>query len=204
MKDFKSYFKNTFITGILLMLPLAISAWIALIIFNKIDKILSPLITKIVGYHIPGLGFILTFLIVLITGIAGTNLLGKKLFNKFDKFMLKLPLISTFYGTTKQLIDAFELSKKLPFNQVALAEYPRKGIFVIAFIMQAQTGEIQEITPANLISLFIPSTPNPTTGWLTFIPEEDVIPINLSVEDALKLVISGGIVTPLKTSLNKK
>lgn len=186
------------------MLPLAISVWIALIIFNKIDKILSPVITKIIGSHIPGLGFILTFLIVLITGIAGTNLLGKKLFNKFDKFMIKIPLISTFYNTTKQLIDAFELSKKLPFNQVALVEYPRKGIFVIAFIMQVQTGEIQEITPANLISVFIPSTPNPTTGWLTFLPEEDVIPVSLSVEDALKLVISGGIVTPLKTSLNKK
>jgi len=196
MNNQKSYFRNTFITGLVLILPLAISLWIGLIIFNKIDKILSPIITKIIGYRIPGLGFILTFLIVLLIGIIGTRFIGKKIFATFDKLMLKIPLISTFYGTTKQLIDAFELSKKLPFKQVVLLEYPKKGIYVIAFIMQAQTGEIQEITPQNLVAVFIPSTPNPTTGWLTFIPEEDIIPTTMTVENALKLVISGGIVAP--------
>ncbi len=200
MGNAKSYFKSTFITGVLLILPLALSIWIALIIFNKIDKILRPLIIKIIGYRIPGLGFILTFLIVLLIGIIGTNLIGKKLFSKFDKFMLKIPLISSFYGTTRQVINAFELSKKLPFKQVALIEYPRKGIFVIAFIMQEQTGEIQELTPQRLISVFVPTTPNPTTGWLTFLPAEEIIPIKMSVEDALKLVISGGIVAPIKLS----
>ncbi|OGF58984.1 MAG: hypothetical protein A2Y62_21085 [Candidatus Fischerbacteria bacterium RBG_13_37_8] len=196
MTNIKTWAKKTLLTGIILILPLAVSIWIGIIIFHKVDGIFRPIITKILGYQIPGLGFILTFLLIWLLGIIGTNIIGKRLFSAFDKFMIKIPLISIFYRTTKQLIEAFKLTKKLPFQQVVLIEYPRKGIFSIAFIMNEQTGEIQALTPQKLISVFIPSTPNPTTGFLVFVPEEDILPISMHVDDALKLAISGGLVTP--------
>lgn len=196
MKTVKSWIKRTIITGVILILPLAVSIWIVGIIFRKMDGIFRPIIEKILGYHIPGLGFILTFLLICIVGLIGTNILGKRLFSQFDKFMLKIPLIKVLYGTTKQLIDAFELSSKMPFNQVVLIEYPRKDIYSVAFLMKEQTGEIQERITQNLVTVFVPSTPNPTSGLLLFLPKEDVMYLKLPVEDALKLIISGGVIVP--------
>jgi len=195
MSSAKSKFKKILITGIILILPLAVSIYIVLLIFRKVDGIFSPIIDKILGYHIPGLGFILTFILIWAVGIIGTNFIGRRLFNKFDKFMLKVPLVRIIYGTTKQLIDAFKF-KSIPFKQAVLIEYPRRGIWAIGFVASNLEGELQKITPTKLVSVFYVTTPNPTSGFLVFVPEKDVVPLHMQVEDALKLVVSGGVFTP--------
>lgn len=194
------WIKRTIITGVLLILPLAVSLWITGIIFRKVDGIFRPVLEKIVGYHIPGLGFILTFLLVLMVGLIGTNFFGKRIFSRFDKLMLRVPLIKVTYGTTKQLIDAFKLSKKMPFTEVVLIEFPRKEMYSLAFLMSDRKGEIQHTISQKLLCVFVSSTPNPTTGMLMYLPEEEIIHLHLSVEDALKMIISGGVISPNSAS----
>lgn len=195
MKRFNNWIKKTIITGIILILPLAVSGWVVYLIFKKVDGIFRPIIEKIIGYHIPGLGFILTISLILLTGIIGANIIGKRLFSKFDDFMMKVPLVRLLYRTTKQIIDAAKLKEKLPFKQVGIIEYPRKGIFSLGFILLDIEGEVKDKTSKELTYFFIPSTPNPTTGLLMLVPREEIIPIDMKMEEALKLVISAGIIS---------
>jgi len=194
MKRFNNWIKKTIITGTILILPLAVSVWVVYLIFRKVDGIFRPIIEKIIDYHIPGLGFILTIILILLTGVIGANIIGKRLFNKFDNFMMKVPLIRLLYKTTKQIIDAARLKEKLPFNQVGIIEYPRKGIFSLGFMLRDIEGEVKERTSKELTSFFIPSTPNPTTGLLIFVPREEIIPVDMKIEEALKIIISAGII----------
>ncbi|OGF58983.1 MAG: hypothetical protein A2Y62_21080 [Candidatus Fischerbacteria bacterium RBG_13_37_8] len=192
----KSWFKKTLITGIILILPLAVSLWIVITVFQRVDGIFRPLIIKFFGFPVPALGFLFTFILIWLIGIIGTNFIGKRLFAKLDQLMLKVPLFSVTYGTTKQLIDAFEMGQKIPFKKVVLLEYPRKNLFSIAFVTNIAQGEIQDITPQKLVTVFYVTTPNPTSGVILFVPEEELIPLSMHPEDALKLIVSGGFFTP--------
>lgn len=194
MKNLNSWLKKTLLTGLILVLPLAVSLWIVYLIFKKVDGIFRPIMDKLLGYHIPGLGFILTFILILIAGIIGANIIGKRLFAKFDNFMLRIPLIRILYKTTKQIIDAARLKEKFPFKQVGIVEYPRKGMFALGFLLSEIKGEVKEKTSQDLICFFIPTTPNPTSGMLIFVPEKDIIPVDMKIEEALKIIISAGIV----------
>ncbi len=203
-KNYINWLKKRLITGIILILPLAVSLWIVLTLFKKIDNIFKPIIVKIIGYHIPALGVLITFVIIWLTGIIGSKFIGKKLFNMLDNFMLKIPLLRIVYGTTKQAIDAFKYTEKMPFKKVVLFEYPRKDAFALGFVTSIVEGEIQEITLQRLVSVFYITTPNPTSGMLLLMPEEDLIPLSMNPEDALKLIISGGLFTPDYSLPNSK
>jgi uncharacterized membrane protein len=191
-----NWLKKRLITGIILILPLAVSLWIVITLFKKIDNIFKPIIVKIIGYHIPALGVLITFLIIWLTGIFGSKVIGKKIFNKLDNFMLKIPLFKAIYGTTKQAIDAFKFKEKTPFKQVVMFEYPRENAFALGFVTNILNNEIQNATIQKLVCVFYITTPNPTSGVLLLIPEEDLTPLTMSTEDALKLIISGGLFTP--------
>lgn len=191
-----SWLKKRLITGILLILPLAVSLWIVITLFRKVDNLFKPIIIKIIGYHIPALGVIITFFIIWLTGIISSKVIGKKLFAQLDNLMLKIPLFKAIYGTTKQAIEAFKYKENMPFHKVVLFEYPRKDAYALGFVTGFVEGEIQEITPQKLASVFYITTPNPTSGMLLLIPEEDLIPLSMYPEDALKLIISGGLFTP--------
>lgn len=196
MNNIKNWIKKRIITGLILLLPAAISLWIVIKIFRKIDGIFTPLINKTLGYPIPGVGFFLTLILIWMIGIIGTRVIGKRLFLWIDKFMLRIPIIKTIYSTTKQLVNAFELTKKLPFKQVILFEYPRRGILTIGFITGEADDRINCLLPFKALNVFFVTTPNPTSGFLFFLSENDIIPLNMNVEDALKMVISGGIYIP--------
>ncbi len=196
MKDMKNWLKKRFITGLILILPAAVSLWVVIKIFRKVDGIFTPLINKLIGYNIPGVGFFLTVFLIWIVGIIGTRVIGKRLFLWIDDLMLRIPVVKTIYSTTRQLINAFELTKKLPFKQAVLFEYPRRGILTLGFVTGKVDNKISNVIPFKLLSIFFVTTPNPTSGFLYFVPESDIIPLDMNIEDALKIVISGGIYTP--------
>lgn len=192
MKKFRGYF----LTGLIVVLPVVVTLYILWITFIWIDGILGNLIPIFIKRNIPGLGFITTILLIMLAGILAKNFFGKKMFQFGDWLLTKIPFARTIYLTTKQIVNTLLIRDKNAFKRVALVEYPRKGLYTIGFITADGGGEIQNKTKQDLVCVFFPTTPNPTSGWLAMVPVEDIIYLDMSVEDGIKLIISGGIIIP--------
>lgn len=200
---FGSRIKNYFFTGVIVAAPVAITVYMSyhlVIWINEVTKRLIPQQWKIgdfVPYAVPGLGLVLLLAVFLIIGMLTTGYVGKFFVRLGDKLIRKMPVISSIYSLLKQIFETFLSQKSRSFNEVVLVEYPRKGLWSIAFVSNRETGgEIAEKAGQKILSIFVPTTPNPTSGFLIFIPENDVIKLDMSVEDGIKYVISCGIVTP--------
>ena len=148
------------------------------------------------GHSIPGLGVIIVLIVVTAIGALVTNFLGRFMIRLGERILNRLPVIRTVYGVFKQIFDAVLAQSADAFRDVVLVEYPRKGIWVIGFITGPTKGEVQRVMEDSMVNVFIPTTPNPTSGFLLFIPRKDCILLEMSVEEGVKLVISGGIVSP--------
>ncbi len=195
--------KNYFFTGVSVAAPVAITIYMSyhlVIWINEVTKKLIPQQWKIgdfVPYAVPGLGLLLLILLLLFIGMLTTGYIGKFFVRLWEKIIRKMPVISSIYSLLKQIFETFLSQKSRSFNEVVLVEYPRKGLWSIAFVSNTETGgEIDANTKQKTLSIFVPTTPNPTSGFLIFVPENDVIKLNMSVEDGIKYVISCGIVTP--------
>lgn len=200
----KHKIRNIFLAGLVVILPIAFTLFILTWIFKKLDN-LSPLITQLFiyfgapipkGYKIPGLGIITTILIIFLTGIFTTSVIGKRFIALGEYILNKIPFIRSLYMGIKQIIEAISLSGKNAFRQVVMIEYPRKGLYCLGFLTCDSRGEIQEKTDKDVVNVFIPTTPNPTSGFLLLVPREEITPLTMTVEEAIKLIVSGGIVTP--------
>lgn len=188
--------KTFFATGLLVILPTVITIFLLWKLLAFMDNIASPLIRKFLGYDIQGLGVIVTLLVIFLVGMLTANVLGRRLVAWGDSIVGRIPLVRFIYLGTKQLLEAASLGRKNLFREAVLVEYPRKGIYALGFVPAECKGEIQEVTRKELVNVFIFTTPNPTSGMLIMVPKKDVIPLKMSVEEGLKLVISGGIITP--------
>ena len=188
--------QQIFLAGILTILPVFITFYLIHFLFTTLDGLIGGFLETILGRRLFGVGAISGFLLILLVGLLTTNLLGKKIIGWSEAIITKIPLIKKVYASIKQIIDAFSIQGKDAFKTVVLLEYPRQGIYVLGFVTGKARGEIQQKTTENLVNVFIPTTPNPTSGMLVFLPEESLIPLDLSVEDGLKMLISGGIATP--------
>ncbi len=202
--------RNIFIAGLLTILPIFITYFMLAFLFKKVDNLSQPLVQRLLdflsftgyqGIYIPGLGITLTILIVFFTGLVVTNIIGSKLMEFGENLLNKIPLVNSIYGASKQFLYAISLSSQDSFSKVVLVEYPRKGVYSIGFITCTTTGEPQRFTEKELINIFIPTTPNPTSGMLIMVPKDDIIPLSMTVEEGIKLVVSGGMVTPLNNRL---
>ncbi|UCD85016.1 MAG: DUF502 domain-containing protein [Deltaproteobacteria bacterium] len=151
---------------------------------------------NIFGTHIPGLAVIFTLIIILIAGILTRNYIGKKLVSYGDHIIARIPLVSTIYQGIKQLIESIFTQEARHFRRVVLVEWPRKGVYAVAFVTQENDGELQKKTQQKTIGIFLPTSPNPTTGYYFLVPEEETVPLDISIEDAFKLILSAGILTP--------
>lgn len=191
----KDSFRQIFGRGLVIIIPLVITVWVLQILFNAIDGIISPLFVEILGKHIPGLGFITMILLIIVIGITSKNLIGRAVFKYFERLIFSLPLARTIYSSAKDLINAFQPGGKgKSFRQVVLVEYPRQGLWTIGFL----TNEIFVKDTANtkaLVSIYIPNPPNPTSGIMILAAKETIQVLDMTVEEGLKLVLSGGIVT---------
>ncbi len=209
LKKLKDKLRNYFVAGLLTILPLSVTAYVVITFLKVMDRILNYLPPKLrpqtyIPIHFPGLGLILTLLIVLVTGILVKNYVGGKLLTWGEYFVYKTPLIRTIYASIKQLLQAIVMQDNQSFKRVVVIEYPRKGIYSMAFVTGLPSGDIQEeLHREGMINVFVPTTPNPTSGFYLMVPEDESYPLNISVEDAFKLIISGGIVSP-ETALKEK
>lgn len=191
-----SRLRRYFITGLIVFLPVAVTISILLWLFRTLDSFLGPLFTLLIGRHIPGLGLAVSVALILVIGVLATNVIGRRIVEFFERLMLRIPLARSIYSATKQLSDSIFGQRRAAFQRAVLVEWPRKGVYTIGFVTGESTGEAQAKTPERVFNVFVVSTPNPTTGFLVLVPEDQVIPLEMTVEDALKMVMSGGIVSP--------
>lgn len=206
-KHFKHLLRTYFLTGLLIVVPIGISAWFLHLIIDWTDNkltLLPPVLhpNTYLPFPLPGLGLILTLISIFIVGVVTTNFIGKAFISLGERVVDKIPLIRSIYILVKQVMETIFSQDKEGFKRVVLIEYPRKGLYSIAFVTGVARGEVQAKTSDTLVNVFIPTTPNPTSGFLIMVPEEDTIPLEMDVEAAFKLVISGGMVTEEMKELN--
>jgi uncharacterized membrane protein len=193
--SYLSSIRRYLLTGIAVLLPSVVTIWLLWSLFAFVDGLPK----KIPGHpfeNIPGVGVIIFFALILFVGMFASNVIGKRMISFGERIMARIPLASKIYASVQQIIDAVMVGKGTVFSTVVLVEYPRKGIYSLGFVTSEMEGEVQYKTAQQVISVFIPTTPNPTSGLLVFVPKEDVIHLTMSTEDGLKLVISGGFVSP--------
>tara|TARA_B100001996_G_scaffold356122_1_gene319244 strand:- start:567 stop:1160 length:594 start_codon:yes stop_codon:yes gene_type:complete len=182
--------------GIAALLPLYLTFFILKFLFETLEKMSAPML-KNIGLEIPGLGIVLTLLLIFILGIIVTNFLGRKIFQLGEKIVTKVPIVNTVYSTFKQITETFTKGTTEAFDGAVYIQYPRVGLWTMAFI----SGESKSIDGIAYYHLFVPTTPNPTSGFFLMIPQKDTIPTGMSVEEGLKTIISGGLLAPEENPL---
>ncbi len=201
--------KAKFLTGILVITPAFVSIFIIVFIFNKIDKLISPFIVKLFQKYflnvelphfvITFLSLLFLFILILFVGIVAENFIGKRILKIIDRLFSSTPLIKGIYVALKQLLDAFRLTNSKKFNKVVFVEYPKKDMWVIGFTTAPLCKELsQYFNKKKMVNVFIPTTPNPTSGYLIVVKAESIIETSLTIEDAIKYVVSGGVIQPEK------
>jgi len=191
-----NWFKVRLFTGIVVLTPIVLTVWIFYTLFVKLDGLLAVVIEKVGGRNIPGAGVVSLILLILISGIFARNFIGGKLIELGNLILTRIPLVRKIYGAIKQITEVFFGDRKTLFKQVVLFEYPRKGSYVLGFVTSTDSGEVSQRLGEKLVNIFLPTTPNPTSGFLLFVPEKDVIFLDMSVENGIKMIISGGAVVP--------
>ncbi len=196
-----NYIKKNFIAGILVILPLLLTVYVLVVFFQFADSILGKFINTYLrdtlGFYIPGLGLILFLIIIFFVGFLTTHFLGKRVYLIFERVLQRLPFIRHIYPSVKQIIEFLFASQYRRFKRVVLVEYPRIGIWSIGFVTNEGFKEAREKTKQDLLSVFIPSSPGPLTGFFVLIPHQEVIFLDIPIESAVKLVVSGGLLNPV-------
>ena len=201
MKRLKARLKNYFFTGLLVILPIYVTGYILWFLINGMDAVLKFVPQKYLpetylNMRIPGLGLILALILIFIVGLLARNIVGSKLVHWTDRIVNRIPLARIIYLAIKQLLEGVFLPQTRAFRRAVMVEFPRHGAYSIGFLTGVSKGEVQKKTAKNVVNVFVPTTPNPTSGFFIMVPEDEVISLSMSVEDAFKLIISGGIVSP--------
>jgi len=184
--------RRQFITGIIASIPLGATILILIWIFNTVDNLLQPVITAIWGHTIWGVGFGVTVVLIYLVGVIASNVLGKRLIRYGESLISRVPIFQQLYSTIKHIVDSFSAPDKTAFLQVVLVEFPRKGMRAIGFV----TNESTDKSGHKLLNILIPNSPNPMSGFLQIVKEEEVVRTKLSVDQALQMIVSAGRMTP--------
>ena len=202
----KQLIKRYFITGLLIWVPLAITAWVLTLIAGAADQSLRLLPDsvhpgKVFGYDIPGAGIAVSLLIILITGVLTANFIGQRLVRWWENLLARIPVVSSIYNSVKQVSDTLFSSSGNAFRKALLVQYPRQGSWTIALLTGAPGGDVCNHLKGDFVSVYVPTTPNPTSGFFLMMPRSEVIELDMAVDEALKYIISMGVVAPpLRTS----
>ncbi|MBI2918066.1 MAG: DUF502 domain-containing protein [Chloroflexi bacterium] len=191
-RAFLLHLRNTLTAGLLLLVPLLITYWILDLAFRGLDGVFAPIVEQIFGWQVPGVGIVLLVALVYVAGVLAENVVGRSLIHAGQSTLLRVPLISTIYDTSKQLIESFSGSTRTGFKRVVVIEYPRSGSWAVGFL----TGMTRNEMGQSLGVVYIPSAPMPNTGWVAILPVEDIYDTDLSVPMAMRLTLSGGTVSP--------
>ncbi|NIZ60851.1 hypothetical protein DL239_07680 [Sedimentitalea sp. CY04] len=196
--------RSSFLTGIVVIAPVGLTIWLLWSIMGWVDSVILPLVPatilpeQYIGINLRGIGLIIFLLFTIIIGWIAKGILGRSMISFAESLVERMPVVRTIYSGIKQISETVFAQSERSFEKACLIQYPRKGIWAIGFVSTTAKGEIyKQVDPdGRLMSVFLPTTPNPTSGFLLFLPEEDVIELEMSVEDAAKLVISAGLVYP--------
>lgn len=196
------WLRGRFFAGIVIAAPIVITAFLVVWLVDFIDSRVKPLLPELLrpetytNYAIPGFGLIVVVIFLTILGAITTNLIGRSIIGMGDRLLLRLPVVRNIYSALKQMVDVISSNTNDQFDEVVMIEYPRKGSWCIGFISTPAKGEISEKLGTNFIGVFVPTTPNPTSGFLMYVPETDVRRMDMTVEEGAKLILSAGLVVP--------
>ncbi len=202
------HLRSRTVRGLLLILPMLVTLWLLKILFDLINTYMTPMVVAVfraagspdldrwqarIGF--PIIGFLLTVLAIYLCGLLAGNIVGRRLVLMVERFVLRIPVVKGIYGAARQLLDAFSFSDKKTFTKVVLVEYPRRGLWTVGFVTTENEHTLGGKGGPS-VPVFLPTTPNPTSGWLLFVPLDDLTVLDIPMEEAIKLVVSGGIVSP--------
>ncbi len=193
--------KKYFITGLLVLVPLFITVWVISSLIGMMDQSLLLLPENWrpkaqLGLEIPGFGALLTMLIIFVTGLIATNFFGKRLILLWEAILARVPVVKSIYASVKQVSDTLFSDSGNAFRQAVLVQFPRQGAWTIAFVTGKPGGDVANHLPGDYVSVYVPTTPNPTGGYFLMMPRTEVIELDMSVDEALKYIISMGVVAP--------
>ena len=193
--------RKYFVTGLLILVPLAITLWVLNLIIGTMDQSLLLLPEKwrpgaLIGFHVPGLGAVMTRLFVFLTGLLTRNFIGKQVIYWWEKLLQRIPVVNSIYSSVKQVSDTLFSSSGNAFRKAVLVQYPRHGSWTIAFLTGVPGGDVKNHLIGDYISVYVPTTPNPTSGFFLMMPKADTIELDMSVDEALKYIVSMGVVAP--------
>ncbi len=197
MSNYLKIARSKIITGLITLAPVAATIWVLQFLFNFFDGMAAPLVERVLGVPIPGLGLIVSFIAIFFLGIMVTNFLGKKLIQWGESMLQRVPIAKSVYGTIKQITQTLGGTGNRAFKRTVLIEYPRKGMWSLAFV----TGNSVDHNGTKYIHIFLPTTPNPTSGYMLILPETDSIDAQMTVEEGMKTIISGGMIAPEKNQI---
>jgi uncharacterized membrane protein len=194
--------KKYFVTGLLIWIPLAITLWVLNLIVTTMDQTLLLLPEAIqprvlIGWHIPGVGLLVSLLVILLTGLLAANIIGQRLLQLWEGLLTRIPVVKSIYNSVKQVSDTLLSSSGQAFRKALLVQYPREGSWTIAFQTGTPGGDVAKHLHGDYVSVYVPTTPNPTSGFFLMLPRSDVIELDMSVDAALKYVVSMGVAPPL-------
>lgn len=198
VKSFRASLKRYFLTGLLVITPIWGTVLILKTLFVAVDSILGEAISGIVPaqYNVPGLGIAALALLIFTTGLLAANFIGGQIVKWWEELLNRVPVVRGIYSTLKSMTDILSFKEKDRFNRVVLIQFPKNGHYCFAFVTGVTRGEIQDISPDPLLNVYVPTSPNPTSGYFLLVPEKEVMPVEISVEEAMKLIVSGGLYSP--------
>lgn len=207
--------KKYILTGLLVWLPLAITIWVLMHVVGTLDGVFATLVVAAQTVlpesarpllqqlrEVPGLSVIIVVTALWLTGVAVTNMAGQWLLNQSNRMFSNIPIVKSIYTSVKQVSDTLFSSSGQAFRQAVLVQYPRAGSYTIAFVTGKPNGEVADNLPADMLTLYVPTTPNPTSGFMLMVPRADVVELQMSVDEALKYIISMGVVAPPPATAN--
>lgn len=208
-KSRTSRLRRYLIAGILIWVPAGVTYLVLRLVINMMDRVLLVLPEAyrpdtLLGFHVPGLGIVLTFTLLVVTGLLAANYLGRRLVGGWESLLGRIPLVSPIYTGAKKISETLLSDQAQAFRKVLLVEYPRRGCWSLCFLTANRLGEVQAKTGKEVVCVFVPTTPNPTSGFLILAPKDEVVELDMTVDEAFRMIISLGVVVPDWTGAKRK
>ena len=195
MKQLRGFLKRYFLTGLLVITPIWGTVLVLKTLFVTVDSILGNMLAEAVtkDYYVPGLGILTLVLLIFLAGIMATNILGRQMVKRWETFLDRVPIVRGIYATLKSMMDILSFKQREKYNKVVMIQFPKDGNYCLAFVTGETREEVQVLADDALVHVYVPTSPNPTSGYFLLVPEQEVLSVDLSVEEAMKLIVSGGL-----------
>ena len=197
MKALRASLRRYFLTGLLVVTPIWGTILVLKTLFVTVDGILGDVISRYMtsDYYVPGLGIAALVGLILLTGLLAANIIGRQIVKLWEGWLDRVPVVRGIYSTLKSMMDILSFKEREKYNRVVLIQFPKNGHYCFAFVTGVTQKDLQQVSPEPLLNVYVPTSPNPTSGYFLLVPEKEVSPVDLSVEEAMKLIVSGGLYT---------